>query len=235
MARWDDVVEDLLGFAEDDLRRDGEVSPVLLAFSGEDERLVAWLRPFPKGAYHHPIGELLAITVPLGADRYAAMFSGRAWSVDDPIPPVSEDADLRQRVVTVTAVDGARRSRAPLHRNVLVPFDLLDDVGGITWGDRLEDDEPLVGSWVPQALDAAARRPGAFSASDAALREQVARCSLLGHDVYLAPDVLAVIAGEPTPSSLPSSPSWDVVRRAQPRRRARAAGPRRASRGSGCR
>ena len=241
MGRWDDVIEDLLGFAQDDLGRDGAVEPVLVAFRGDQERLVAWLRPFPKGGYRRPIEELVALAVPLGADRYAAMFGGRAWSVDDPVPPVTADGDLRQRVVSITAVDGSARGEEPVHRNVLAPFELGDPgdpgevgegSGPVRWGTRIEHDLPVLESWIPWALDAAARAPEAFTASPALLRDQAERCTRLGHDVYLAPDVLALIA---TAAPDPPSPRWHQVRRAQPRRRARVAGRHRAWPGSTCR
>src|SRR5688572_44782 len=71
MQRWNDAESFLLAEAAADLTDSDDVSPCLVAFSGDELLLVAFLRSFAKGEYADPLIELLALTAPLGADRLA--------------------------------------------------------------------------------------------------------------------------------------------------------------------
>lgn len=185
--RWEDVEDLLFDGARADVEDCcGEVHPCLVAFAGPHLRFIADVRPFPKGQYHHPLIELLALAMPLDADRLALSLSGRASSLDDPIAPVLPGGpDLRQRVVILHFVDGAR-GRPRVH-TVFHPFD-RDDDGATTWQAALRlDDEPL--GWIPEVLRVSAQQRGKLRASDARIREQAERCVTLGHDLFLPPDL----------------------------------------------
>lgn len=58
--------------------------------------------------------ELLALAMALEADRLVFATAGRLTSLDDPIPPVTDGADLRQRTVERLGLgDAARGPEAP--------------------------------------------------------------------------------------------------------------------------
>jgi hypothetical protein len=184
---WDEVEELLLALADEELRRGYDPAMAcLVAFAGEDLRFLAFLRPFPRGAYHAPLIELLALAGPLGSDRLAFASTGRAWSLDDPIPPVTEDADLRQRVLMIQLVDGT--SGPPSHRSVVLPFDDGPD-GAPVWGPRHEHE--AVEGWIAEVLRVAvgAELRARLPAGDAAVAAQARRCLALGHALYLAEDL----------------------------------------------
>lgn len=181
--RWDEVEELFVSCAEADLEQWGELAPALVAFSGEQLLFIAWLRPFEKGAYHDPVIELLALAMPLDADRLALALAGRAWSFEDPIAPVSEDADLRQRVLVLHFVDGADGAAKPY--SVVRAFDLED--GKVRWGEprRLDGGQ----GWVFQALEVAVHRRARLRAPLSEVRAQAARVVELGHDLHLSPEL----------------------------------------------
>jgi hypothetical protein len=91
IMQWDEVEQFMIAEAERDLEAGNEVRPCFAAFACEAPLVLAFLRPFPKGGYHDPLIELLALAAPLNADRLKLSLSGRAWSMDDPIPPVDPD------------------------------------------------------------------------------------------------------------------------------------------------
>lgn len=175
MDRWDEVAGYLRSEAELDLRATGEVRPCLAGFRGDRGLALAWLRPFEKGAYHDPLLELVALFVPLGIDRLALSLGGRAWSMLDPIPPVSAAGDLRQRVLVVQQVDGHRR-RAELTTHVH-PFALDDDV--VRWQDPI-DLGPGEG-WIAGLLHVAVDRRHELGGPAEEVATQAARCAELGH------------------------------------------------------
>ena len=121
--------------------------------------------------------EALAGLLPLGADRLAAALPGRAWSLDDPVVPVSDDGDLRQRVLMLTT---ARPGRPP--RTWLRPVRPRRWRVGVAQS-VLEDDD--CEGWVPHALQVAV--DSTWEPDRAAAVEQLARCRSLGHYVMLAP------------------------------------------------
>jgi hypothetical protein len=177
MRTWDDRRDFLLDEAARDLVATGEVRPCLVAFRGDEPLLLAWSRPFEKGAYHEPLLELLTLAAMLRADRLALSLSGRAWSHRDPIPPVVDGAgDLRQRVVLVESVDATRVP--PERGSLIVPFEL--DGETVRWGeDRLDLDG--ADGWASGALLTAAEGPAELRGSDEETRMHALRCVALGH------------------------------------------------------
>ena len=183
---WEEAEPFLIERAAEDLRSGGEVHPCLVAFAGVHPLLVAWLRPFAKDAYADPMTELLALAVPLGANRLAASFGGRATSLSDPVPPVCEGVgDLRQRVLCIERADAVgRRVRAS---STMLAFDLL--AGQVGWGQRLDHDGPT--GWINAAMAAALQGRRRLRAEAGQIREQALRCDRLGHRMVLAPAALA--------------------------------------------
>lgn len=182
MRHWDEVETFFLESARGDLERDGDVAPCLVAFSGEDPLLLAYLRPFDKGEYTDPLIELIALAGPLGADRLAACFGARGWSLDGPPHEVRSDRDPRQRVLAIQGADGSAGAARPF--GTLWPFDL--DGGEVRWGEALRTDDPQ--GWIPQALTAAVAGRERLQASAEEMAAQAVRCAELGHDLYLAPE-----------------------------------------------
>lgn len=186
MRAWDELTDFLLDEAERDLEAVGEVRPCFVAFRGDESLFLAWSRPFEKGAHHLPMIELISLACPLGADRLALSLSGRAWSANDPIPPVVSGAgDLRQRVVAIEAVDGTEDP--PARSSLIAPFELND--GTVRWAaDRLSPDGTE--GWTSSLLLEAVRRGGEIAGTDADIRQQALRCVALGHLVAFDPAVV---------------------------------------------
>lgn len=185
MHQWDQMERFMITEAERDLESGDEIRPCFTAFAGETPLVLAFVRPFPKGGYHDPLIELIALAAPLGADRLKLSISGRAWSMDDPIPPVDPDfGDLRQRVLEIESVDGT--AGQPRSSSTLFPFDLVG--GRVQWGETMRLDGGV--GWIPGALEIAVRKRHRFRrASLGEIREQAERCVALGHLVALGPTV----------------------------------------------
>lgn len=182
---WIDEVSDLLlGFAVDHTREAGVVRPVLAASRGGRQVLVAWLRPFERGAYADPVIEVVALAVPLGADQLAVLMGARAWSLEDPVAPVADGVDLRQRVAMVTAVDGAQSP--VVTATTLQPYD-IDGHGGVRRQERVR-----LGAgqgWLADALGVFVQhRPPGHLTTPERLARQAARVVALGHELHLHPD-----------------------------------------------
>lgn len=160
-------------------------SPHLVAVDGEVPLGIIRLRPFPDDGVHDPLVEAMALMLPLGADRVSLALPGRAWSLDDPVAPVTEDADLRQRVVFQVTVDG-HDHHPPAVASLLHPFDVGHD-GQLDWQDAI-DPGPGQG-WVPGALQAmiAGRRDLQDRGADERMA-QWDRLEDLGHIVLLTPE-----------------------------------------------
>jgi hypothetical protein len=179
--RWEGLEVLLVELAGDDLEACGEVRPMLAAYRGEEALFLAAVRPFPKGHYDDPLIELLALAMPLEADRLALSIAARAWSLNDPIPPVTEDADLRQRILMLHVVDD---TVSPLRSvTTIYPFDLGPD--GVSWG-RPHDPGPGKG-WIPRALELCVQGRHRLPSSDREIRKQADRVIWLGHRLYLSP------------------------------------------------
>ena len=178
---WEDVEQLLIDEAAADLEATGEIRPCLAAFVGDDPLALAFVRPFERGRYHDALLELLALVVPLGADRLALSMGGRAWSLDDPMPPVIRGVgDLRQRVVVITRVDGAGPEvtcGSSLH-----PFDC--DGQSVTWGTTLRERGE---GWIADAMEVLVRDREQMRCPVAKVVSQLHRCMTLGHVVALSP------------------------------------------------
>ena len=162
--------------------------PHLAAFAGDHACVLIGLRPFAPGAYQGPLVEAMALALPLGADRVSVALPGRAWSLDDPVVPVSDDGDLRQRVLTQCTVDGHRQV-TPRVTMRLHPFDVgATPDARLLWHDPL-DPGPGEG-WIPDALATlVAARDSITGMGDLdAVARQAARLDALGHEV-LTPDL----------------------------------------------
>lgn len=181
-AEFDDLARALV---ELDVDLGDEPRHRLAAYRGEEPLAVVDLRPFPPGRIESPMVEALSGVLALGADRFAAALPGRAWSIEDPIPPVSDDVDLRQRVLLLTTADGTTDPRTRL-----LPFDV--EHATVRWHDATLEDGPCDG-WVPHALGVAAA--AGWPADPDAAAQQFARCARLGHDVLLTPAGDAVLGG----------------------------------------
>lgn len=184
MRDWEARRAYLLEEAAFDLEFGVDVRPGFLAFAGSHLLFVAFLRPFLKGQHMDAVIELLALAAPLDADRLAMSIGGRAWSLDDPIPPVLPGVgDLRQRVLVVEEVDGsAGRARTC---SLAYPWSL--DQGTVRWADPIESTE--VTGPLGHMLQAAVTRRRQLAADTAAIREQAERCARLGHLIALAEPV----------------------------------------------
>lgn len=163
-----------------------EPRPWLLAFAADRMLVLIGLRPFGPGQYEGPLVEAMALALPMGADRVSVALPARAWSMDDPVPPVAAGADLRQRVLVQVTVDG-RAHPDPDVRSCLHPF-RIDDEARLRWEPRV--DPGLGEGWIPEALAAmvAGRDRIGVGAGVEELRQQLLRLDDLGHDVLLLPD-----------------------------------------------
>ncbi len=180
---WDDTESDLVSLAAIDLDLGDEPRPTLTAFAGDQPLAFVGLRPFAPGEALQALIEVLALLLPLGADRVAFAAPARAWSFDDPIPPVCDAGDLRQRVLLVAIADGHRR---PCRLSIsLHPFTC--DPDGATWGDTLRPDEPpesALASALAVLIDA--RNDLDDLGDTRKLAAQFGRVLLLGHEVALS-------------------------------------------------
>lgn len=192
LTRWTDVDELHRRLAELDAP---DPAPHLAAFAGDRLLVVIRLRPFAPGAYRGPLVEALALALPLGADRVSLALPGRAWSLDDPVPPVTDGTDLRQRVLTQVSVDGHGPGR-PGVRMALHPFDADTAAGSLDWAAAI-DPGPGEG-WITDALATlvAAREDVATGGSADERRCQVTRLEALGHLVVLTAAGQRQMAGQ---------------------------------------
>lgn len=166
--------------------------PHLVGFAGDAALVLIGLRPFGPGAYENPLIEAMALALPLGSDRVSLAMPGRAWSMDDPVVPVTEDGDLRQRVLTQVTVDGHGHATPDVTMR-LHPFDVVD-------GERLHWHDPLDPGpgegWIADAMACmvAGRHDIGRDADPDAITEQAVRLVMLGHEV-LHPDPTGVGSG----------------------------------------
>lgn len=185
--RWEDAPRLLRRLAAQDLAAGRPPSPALVAHEGERPLALLTLRPFADGEAIRALVEVLALLLPLGADRTALALPGRAWSLDDPIPPVTDDADLRARVlvvITADAHDGPCDSAATLW-----PYSL--DASSGHWQAPVDVPGPLSGPAVAVLTTLLDRRDElpVGHGDELRLAAQLARVLLRGHEVTLAPEV----------------------------------------------
>lgn len=162
-------------------------APHLVGFDGDQALVLIRLRPFAPGAYQGPLVEAMALVLPLRADRVSLAIPGRAWSLEDPLPPVADGVDLRQRVLTQVSVDGHGQD-PPRVTTRLHPFQPrpADDPGcRLAWEESV-DPGPGEG-WIPDALATlvAARRDIARDGRPDERLRQWDRLEDLGHVVLL--------------------------------------------------
>ena len=191
---WDDAVSTLVALAADDLLREYDPIPTIVAFSGDEPVAIVGLRPFETGDVGQALVEVLSLLVPLGADRLAFGGTGRIWSLDDPIVPVCEEGDLRQRAIVIAladAHDGPCRLATSVHPFEGTGADLVlqppIEVDGEGLGDAME-----LGPAAAILVGALEQRTELFELTQPReLVAQLGRVLLLGHDLALAPDPAA--------------------------------------------
>lgn len=204
MPDWSDQGQLLIDLAVADLQAGHDICPTMVAFRGDQPLFLATLRPFLRGLHEDPIIEIAALAMGLAADRVLLSLSGRAWSLDDPIPPVLPDVgDLRQRVIVLHRADATTDD--PIARSTIVPVEVVDpdDASDPTAqpgsGVRVHTGPPLTDvdgeGWVPRALmtlvSAGEGRVDPEDLED--LGVQVRRCEQLGHRVAWSPTVMPLI------------------------------------------
>jgi hypothetical protein len=175
------ATELLRELAADDRRAgDPHARARLLAHRGDEALALVGLRPFD-GSPVPALIEALALLLPLGADRLTFVAPARAWSLDDPIPPVCDAGDLRATVLTALSAD-AHDGAARLVGTVWAPTPVA--------GPPLlapADEEPAgpVPDMIRLLLDG---RDSVAPASEHVLAVQAGRLVVLGHELLvLAP------------------------------------------------
>lgn len=102
-----DQVSVLRNLACSSLAHHGFTYAMVCAHQGPDPLFLALIRPYEQGDHLEPVREVLTLAEVLGADRLAFCSTGRAWSMHDPMPPVCDAGDLRQRVIIVCQADAS--------------------------------------------------------------------------------------------------------------------------------
>jgi hypothetical protein len=184
--RFEDAERLLSARLADDLEQGRGLAPTLLAFAGERPLGRVRLRPHGRDELLAVLLEILALLLPLGTDRIVLALPGRAWSLAEPIPPVTDEDDRRQRVVVVTAADAHRgpcRLRTRLH-----PF-AVDGRGRCTWLPQIEPEGPADAPVLTALQVLLDRRAEVATTAEPATRiaAQLGRVLLLGHELSLAP------------------------------------------------
>jgi hypothetical protein len=185
-ASWSDARDDLLALAAGDLDAGTPPLPTLLGFTGDDALAIVTLRPCDRDELVQALLEVLALLLPLGADRIAVSFPGRAWSVEDGM--VAADApEPRSPVLLVTLADAAG---GPCQTSTSIhPFE--EHAVGWEWLAALypdEDPDPEPAAIVALRLLLDAREQvTSEQQGDLRIPAQFGRVLLLGHQVALAP------------------------------------------------
>lgn len=175
LAHWDDRLDTVVAWCELDHGLGESPRPRLFGYLDDLLTLVIDLRPFPPGGIEAPFTEATAGLLGAGCTAVVAALPGRAWSLDDPIVPVLDDHDLRQRVVAVAA---ARRGEPTV--TSIRPFECR--ATELRW--LPEVDGEGVSWWVADALRIGVEHGIEATIDEAA--DQLARCCALGHVVMVA-------------------------------------------------
>lgn len=207
---WHELEDFLLDDARRELAAGSCPLPVLAAAVDDEVVALGVLRPCEDTGPVPALVEVLALLLPLGVNRVALRFSGRAWSTLDPIPPVSNDVDLRARVVVLVQADGTQRPcsiATRLHECRSVPSSQ-----GLTLGPALATDEEPPVAPLLDALGILLDRRDELEGdvSGPALVAQLGRVLLLGHQLTLSPELTARLTDaslDPFPPQRPRSPS----------------------------
>lgn len=165
-------------WAEVDVRCCGTPAPRLIGFDADEPLSTVMLRPFDKGQVMGPLIEALAFLLPFGANRLSVALPGRSWSLNDPIPPVSDEVDLRQRVIAEMRVLEDGTVSGCLH-----PF-AVD--GTNLHFEEVVDLGPPEGE-VAHALAVTMRNRGRLDVDAEDVIEQYARLGIRGHEIAVAP------------------------------------------------
>jgi hypothetical protein len=192
LFRFDDAEQVLLDLTRADLELAGQAQPHLLAFAADRIVALVGVRPFGPGEALQALVEVLSLLLPLDVDRLALSLPGRAWSLDDPIVPVSDDADLRTPVLLTIVADGHHPAEPTTVASTLHPFSWTDE--GWTIDAPVRGGEPADGE-VHRALRVllAERHDLAASADEVLLAAQLGRVLLLGHDLVLEPGAMRLL------------------------------------------
>lgn len=168
-------------------------APMLVAHHGEVPLAIVVVRPFETGELGQAVLELLALLLPLGADRLVLSLPGRGWSNRDPVPPVCEEGDLRQRLVVTVSVDGSVGTTPTVTTEILTVEH--DDDGAWQLGTPLDPElleAPVVA--MMGALVAERHKLHLGSGHDEQVVAQLGRVLLLGHELALSPTADARLA-----------------------------------------
>jgi hypothetical protein len=181
--RFEEAGALLLGLVADDVDAGLPPAPALVAFAGDRPLGFVRLRPVGPGEVVQALLEVLALLLPLGADRVALALPGRGWWTDD---PEAAPADGRDRRVVLLTVADASVAGVPV-RTTLHPFTVI--AGCCRW-------QPEVAAGTPDAPVVAAlglllaARDELAAGADRGVRlaAQFGRALLLGHELVLHPD-----------------------------------------------
>jgi hypothetical protein len=168
---WGEVTDTLLALAACDLDDGGPPIPRLAAFRREEALTISTLRPHPPTGALDAVVELLALFVPLGADRVALALPG---------PPGPAVDGVGLYVGTVDAGHGRARGAGAVHAL------RRDEVGEWGWEPGAHDPSGAEGTLIGaievilDARDELLREPWE-------LRPQLERVLGLGHGLALSP------------------------------------------------
>ncbi|WP_341254012.1 hypothetical protein, partial [Euzebya pacifica] len=177
---WEDQHQLLADLAVGDLRDGLDIRPTMVAFDAAGSLFLATVRPFDKGRHHDAIIEVGALAMALRANRLAISLGGRAWSRDDPIPPVLPDVgDLRQRVLVVHSVDAA--AGRPECRTTVWPVRGERGDDDVSLGDPVASDDGV--GWVIDAMSIMVDPRNQEDVDEEEIGQQVIRCDRLGHQL----------------------------------------------------
>lgn len=176
---WNEAEDFLFEEAMRDLDHGAHARPCMLAFRGDEPIFCAYLRDLRSDEtdWRQPVFELTVLAAGMSVDRVAISFSGRATSLADPIPPVTDGVDLRQQVVVVQRIDGHGQRAAGV--SVVAGYERTSD--GVVFGERYEMAEDQ--GWITQLIVTAVATRHHLSASREEIAEQVSLCALRGHTI----------------------------------------------------
>lgn len=179
MHGWDTVETLLWDVANDDLCDRGPVRPTLVAFDAQRPVLLARCRAFDRDDGEAALTEVLAVMVPLGADRVTMLFSGRAWTTDGATPPW-QDRTATAEVVVVTftervgSVVAQRGVLRTIERTRSGPPEISDTAVAIP-----------VSGWIARTLAAGLCNGHDAVVDDETVIARAAHCITVGHELHL--------------------------------------------------
>ncbi len=178
MRHWDDVEAWLRQLAEDDMRHDGRIRPTLVAFATRRPLLMVRCRAFAAGEGAAALREILDIALPLGADRIAMSFGGRAWKVDGDARPRHDRSTLREILLIAVA---ERNSEGVDLRCILHEIDRARCGPAI---ERSSDTHPVAG-WLPRTLTTALAARTGVPTSREVIAARAVHSITLGHQLHV--------------------------------------------------